>query len=522
MKRLFKPIMISVIFCFFFHGSIMADVGIPEWTYTDPNHNPPWDMSMSSDGSYIAAGTSSTIILFSSSLNVPLWTFSDVGYIKGISISADGTKIMATSNNYYAYLLGNSNSTPIWSYNTTYYANSASISRDGSTAVVSNYAIYLFDTSGSDPLWTFSNGYTFFGVDTCSDGSIIAAANGNGSVYLFSRSSNIPLWTHATGADDVIYTIISDDCSKVAASDSDGRVSFFDTSTSDQLWVNTTGASGAAKLAISEDGSRLAVLHVQNMLDYFDTSSSTPLWSLDIETNDASLGPYPMMDIEMTPDGNYIVAGTSRDPKIVFLQSDSNVPLWEFTATSRVKAVAVSDNGEYVAGGGDDHRVWLFHNVFCRCETGACCDGCNFLGADTVCDESVDEETGCPWGEEPGSDVGRRVLRRYCPGESADCDGAEVWTEWEIVEDCTIDQFCDPVTISCMDIIPDEDISEEEEVETTHEPDISAEDPVEESTVEEVPDAVTDTIDDKEGDTQVDVTTDVSSTSGCGCRIITR
>lgn len=77
----------------------------------------------------------------------------------------------------------------------------------------------------------------------------------------------------------------------------------------------------------------------------------------------------------------------------------------------------------------------------CECEEGACCDGCNFLPADTVCETGEERET-CSAFETCGASRVRQVEQRRCSGDSAACEAPAQWVTVEVIEDCGSDATC--------------------------------------------------------------------------------
>lgn len=88
-----------------------------------------------------------------------------------------------------------------------------------------------------------------------------------------------------------------------------------------------------------------------------------------------------------------------------------------------------------------------------QCVSGACCENGVFLPSSTMCEENAVVELSCPWGDEPGEDVGSRSKDRYCSGQSAECDGdLGMWSVWVVSEDCEIDETCDSDTNECVSL----------------------------------------------------------------------
>ncbi len=79
-----------------------------------------------------------------------------------------------------------------------------------------------------------------------------------------------------------------------------------------------------------------------------------------------------------------------------------------------------------------------FH-LQCACSDGACCDGCNFLEAGTVCNEDFVHSMRC--GENDRS-VEQKTQKRLCSGSSGKCDGTVDEGDWEVVETCDTGERC--------------------------------------------------------------------------------
>ncbi len=101
-------------------------------------------------------------------------------------------------------------------------------------------------------------------------------------------------------------------------------------------------------------------------------------------------------------------------------------------------------------------------NNDCDCAYGDCCeDNCYYSDSNEICDFDYKEGYGCPWGVDPGSDVGVRYhfKNQYCSGDSAECTGSwDDWdegSEWKVEESCSLNQFCDAGSSSCENVFPE-------------------------------------------------------------------
>lgn len=77
----------------------------------------------------------------------------------------------------------------------------------------------------------------------------------------------------------------------------------------------------------------------------------------------------------------------------------------------------------------------------CECDEGACCDGCWFLDAGTVC-ETGDERDWCSAFETCGASRVRQQKQRLCTGQSAGCDAPAEWVTVEVLTECGSDAYC--------------------------------------------------------------------------------
>jgi WD40 repeat protein len=321
-------------------GGVGAETYRLAWSY--PTGGGVYSVSISSDGSYIAAGSyDGKVYLFSRSSSTPLWSYQT----GSCAISSDGNYIAA--GGLEVYLFSRSSSTPLWSYQTGDWVESVSISSDGSYIAAGGWdnRVYLFSRSSSTPLWSYQTGNAVCSVSISSDGSYIAAGSGDHRVYLFSRSSSTPLWSYQTGS-WVGPVSISPDGNYIAAG-SDGVYLF--SRSSGLLWSYQTGYY-VPSVSISSDGSYIAAGSFDNRVYLFSRSSSTPLWSYQT-------GSW-VESVSISSDGSYIAAG-SFDGE-VYLFSRSSGLLWSYPTGSWVESVSISSDGSYVAAGNADNRVYLF------------------------------------------------------------------------------------------------------------------------------------------------------------------
>ena len=244
----------------------------------------------------------------------PLWSYTIGSPVGSVAISSDGSYIAAGSWDHNVYLFSRDSSTPLWSYQTGGMDRSVSISSDGSywTGYWGD-RVCLFSRADNTPLWSYATGGPVISVSMSSDGSYIAAGSADNRVYLFSRTSGTPLWSYETGG-QVFSVAISSDGSYIAAGSGDHNVYLFSRDSSTPLWSYTTGS--VVEVSISSDGSYIAAGSGDHNVYLFSRTSGTPLWSY-------TTGDW-VISVSISSDGGYIAAG-SRDHKVyLFSQELSN------------------------------------------------------------------------------------------------------------------------------------------------------------------------------------------------------
>ncbi len=63
-------------------------------------------------------------------------------------------------------------------------------------------------------------------------------------------------------------------------------------------------------------------------------------------------------DIDITPDGQYIA--TALHHNITFFDNSTNIPLWLYNTSDWVESVSITDDGNYIVGGGWNQTVYYF------------------------------------------------------------------------------------------------------------------------------------------------------------------
>jgi len=288
--------------------------------------------------------------------NHAIWSYKTDNAVYSVAISSDGSYIVAGTYTSY-YFFSNSNSKPLWSYKIENNSTSAHlidlvISQDGSYAAGTFFkTLYMFSNTNSVPLWNFTSSSPFSSLDMSLDGSYIAVTKAS-TLYLFSKSSNVPLWRFSSG-NGFSSAIISSNGSYVTAVDSK-NLYFFSKSSNQSLGIypmNPDGKRYSKHIAMSPDARYIGLIdrqfdgtHTDSFLYIFETTNLTPIWSKKF--NDQYL-----FSIAISYNGSYIaVSGSSgSEHTLYFFTKLNNKPLWTFPLKWELSKLSMSYYGSYLA-----------------------------------------------------------------------------------------------------------------------------------------------------------------------------
>jgi outer membrane protein assembly factor BamB len=263
---------------------LLDSTGKTIWEYDAPSgHGDANDISISSEGNYIAAGIGKSVYFFDEEGNL-LWIYNITGgyEVNSISISPDGNYIAIGSDDKNVYLF-DKNGRLLWKHICEYQVNKVSTSLNGNYVVATSYS-----TSRSTPK----------------------------IVYLFNQKGKL-LWKketlgyHATISSDGKYmaTCCWDD-------DYWGSVCFFDNN-GKLFWKHGIGL-GCGDLSLSLNGDYVVLgtfrpttskpRYGDNNIYLFDKNGQL-LWKYNITYGVLSEG---IRDISISPKGKYIVAASDH------------------------------------------------------------------------------------------------------------------------------------------------------------------------------------------------------------------
>jgi len=201
-----------------------------------------------------------------------------------------------------------------------------------------------------EPTWSYEADDFVRSVDISSTGEYIVAGSDDDSVYFFHNDTSTPKWAYDSDGD--IYSVsISSNGSLIAAASHDWNVTLHEGSSSNistPIWNYRTGGR-VDSVDISGDGEYLGAISWNNKYYFFGSDSSTPDWSFD----GTGTGVVAISD-----NGEYLAGGDSSQTRL--FQKDSSTPQWTKGGYGGIESIAISSNGGYLVSGTASNKVVLF------------------------------------------------------------------------------------------------------------------------------------------------------------------
>lgn len=337
-----------------------------------------WGVSISPDGSYVAVRSGFDVHFYNTEGRL-LWSRSeheiDPSYryhFGPLSVSADGSYVAAGASLFDRegkFLWGVESrrdlpvGIPSLSADGSYLAVgwSGSTTSEGAPGTVGRY-VYLYDRNGS-LLWNYTTGWSaewggVRDVSISSDGNYVVAGSGDAYIYFFNRGGKL-LWSYRTG-DKLCFEGTRDNISS----------------------KKSQGAIGA--VSVSSDGSYVAVGAYDGNI-YLFTREGRLLWnySRDVvgDAFNASIiskipGAYltgrctdSINRILISSDGSYVVAMDGggyvylldRDGKLLWRGAEKCVGTGPLSRCGGVaNSISISSDASYIAVGGRDGKVHVY------------------------------------------------------------------------------------------------------------------------------------------------------------------
>jgi WD40 repeat protein len=259
------------------------------------------EIAISSDGRYIAAGTSGSVDLVDRT-GRKLWDRDIDGDVSGLAMSADGSRIVAGTSDGSLFFYDNSgellNETRAGWRAPFPPVRDLSVSANGRyTAVVSSRAAYLYNYTGH-LLWEELNGTFLDGryIALNARGQELAVAGTYELYYLHAGGET--LWVYRPNSEITALTLSADD-STLALGTRDNRVILLDRE--GEVKGTFTASNWIAGVALSRDGSRVLAGSWDSRI-YLLNRTGTLMDSLEL--------PERVTHVDITADGTFGIATT--------------------------------------------------------------------------------------------------------------------------------------------------------------------------------------------------------------------
>ncbi len=365
-----------VILCLLILTNASAYTNDPLWVLTI---NDKYDIDVnavdvSSDGSYIVAGTGNKYVYLIDKSGQCLWKYFAEGDIYEVAISEDGQYISAGGFDGNLYFF-EKNGEKIWespggeiyelamSDDGEYLAVSRS---KGSLIGLSRPCVIEYYNKAGLKIWDYSTSDWISGLDISPDGSYVAAGCHDNNIYFFNREGDL-LWSFTTT--DAVWSVsISENGSYVAAGGDDEKVHLISKS-GREIWQspmyvysdyyqNYRGTQ-VLDVEIIRDGPMvLGGGRGHNDLYYLYNATGYGIHATCKEDV------YGVRDIEIDNNGRYFVTYSPTDDNANIRVFDINGRnLWNFKTKNYLNCIAMSGDGCYVAVGSNDGNIYFFSNT---------------------------------------------------------------------------------------------------------------------------------------------------------------
>ena len=168
-------------------------------------------------------------------------------------------------------------------------------------------------------------------------------------VFSSAEAEKEPLWEYYTSS-GISAVAISDDSVNVSATYAKS-ISLWRNHTSSPYNTKTVG-QGISAMDMSSDGRFVVTAE--------ETDTTVTLWeegSKNWEKTDFFLS---VVDVDMTPDGNYLAVSDFRN--VYFFNTNSDDKIWvDNHASDTMTVVAISPNHQYIASGTEDGNVYVYN-----------------------------------------------------------------------------------------------------------------------------------------------------------------
>ena len=317
---------------------------------------------------------------------VKAWEYLTRGHVLDVSISSDGEYIVAGSQDSYLYLF-NKAGQAVWGQNLGTPVMRVMVSANGEYIGTTTYdnIISFFNIQGA-LLWRRRVNRPVMGMDMTSDGNYIAMGSDNRNIYVVAANGAL-IWNQKVGGEvrhvtitrDGRYTIIGSydafiycfdhsgnlywsykTMGPIEALDINGSADYILTSSADRrtYFLNRSGSmiwnpknpDAVKHVKVSDQGN----LMVEAMAD------EVLVLSKENEVLHRAKAGGMISALAIAESGEYIAAGTHNNRVVLFDKACQ--PLWEYETGGEITSVSISEKGHYIVAGSKDRKVYMFDN----------------------------------------------------------------------------------------------------------------------------------------------------------------
>ena len=224
--------------------------------------------------------------------------------------------------------------------------------------VVLAYATFDSEAEeGPELVWEYETANPITSVILLNDSNNISATHSN-KISTWIKNISVP-YDNKTVASVIDKMVMSSDGRYILTSQKTERtVTLWENGT--KKWEKTNFVLQVIDISISANGSYISVVDFRNVY-LFDNESKNHIWTDNPRSSDSS---EVMTSVSISPDGNYIAAGT--DDGDVFLYSkNSSSHLWLRSGSFdlRVTDIDFGSNSDYFIVGTKSGRVHVFESI---------------------------------------------------------------------------------------------------------------------------------------------------------------
>ena len=213
----------------------------------------------------------------------------------------------------------------------------------------------IFTISGvqadKDPIWEYYSTDEVSHVEISSDSMNISATYAK-SVSLWKNHTSTPYNSKTVGQGISVMDMSSSGRFVVTGEETDTTVTLWEEGSKN--WEKTDFFLSVGDVDITPNGTRLAVVDFRNVY-YFNTNSDEEIW-VDNHASDT------MTTVAISPNNQYIAAGTEDGNVYVYETSSGQDPSWYHSGTldGKITDIAFSGDSSYLIIGSENGKVYVY------------------------------------------------------------------------------------------------------------------------------------------------------------------